>query len=197
MQNLSDIKDYEKKDLINGERITFDNFFELYVEHVQDGFKRELTENEDRLSFFLSKIEWRYKDYFKAEDRDITRLKMRILSDLKRITDYEKLVKEFPDETGFRRTLNYKKTHNKTRVRDLIKKVNWKNEYQSLLLFLDEFQSLLHEIRFGENKINDSDYDFLKIANYGHYKTHKIKSLRDNKRELEYIQYYLGKREKL
>lgn len=190
VKSEAEIPEWKKKDYIEGVEILHENFLDLVIEHVSEnsveGKKRDLTENEDKLDYYVSRCKENNIRYFKSCAEDIHTVQYKIISDyteLKRTEQY-RATEELNDNMTRYKSKITKYTNKVNRsVETLVSDVNQKRQYTEALLFYQELSDLFDEIRFGH--VTDYDSDYLKIAGYGHYRNRKIEGMYKTDRKSE------------
>lgn len=192
------MKDWEKRDYINGVKITTDNLFDLIQQYVDenniDGKKRDLNENEDKLHLFLFGWESNLKTSFKNTQGDIHTNQLEIVSNYthKIETEQYRASEELNNQMKrFKSKVTRYTNKIKTSVYYLINQVNRQRTITEELLFLQHVIDIFDEIRYGH--VLDSDYEYLKIAGYGVYRNKRIDSnyKRDSSFQLKRIHQIL------
>lgn len=173
-----EIQEWEKKDYINGVRIGYDNLFDLIVEHVEDYqlcSKRDLTENEDKLQFFLFRVTDRVEGAFNRLEIKIHSSYYQIRKYYIRIIETEQHKSQFElnnNLTKYKRQLTLNTNGFKSSVEELIKQIKSKREYQEELFFLQELNDIFDEIKYGHKIQNSMNY--VKLAGYGTFRDKPI-----------------------
>ncbi len=194
VKSEAEIPEWKKQDYIEGVEILHENFLELVIEHVSDnsveGKKRDLTENEKKLDYYVSRCKENHTRYFKSCEEDIHKVQYKIISDyteLKRIEQYRATQELNDNMTQYKKEITRYSNKVKQSVVNLISDVNQKRQYTEALLFYQELSDLFDEIQFGH--VTDYDSDYLRIAGYGHYRTRRVEGsyTTDHKSEIARI----------
>jgi len=193
VKSEAEIREWEKNDYVNGIKINFDSLFYLINEHVQNyvqGEKRDLTENEKKLSQFTFWCLDRVKIGFKNLETSIWKSQYEIVRHYTEqiTTKQNKATFEINDNmTQYKKDLTRSTNKLNRSVKDLIEVVNSKRQYTEELLFLQEVNDIFDEIQFGH--VTDYDDTFTKIAGFGYYRNRKVESRysRDRKTEVARI----------
>ncbi len=193
VKSEAEIREWEKNDYVNGIKIDFDSLFYLINEHVQNyvqGEKRDFTENEKKIDYFVCGCLDNVKIGFKNLETSIWKSQHEILSHYtEQITTKQNLATfEINDNmTQYKKELTRSTNKLNRSIKDLIEVVNSKRQYTEELLFLQEVNDIFDEIQFGH--VMDYDTEYLKIAGFGYYRNKRIESrfTRDTKTQVARI----------
>lgn len=187
---MTEIPEWEKDNYIQGVKITTDNLFDFILEHVSENnipeVKRDLTENEKKLDYYVSGWMDNLKRGFKNLESDISIEQYKIISlytELKETEQYRASEELNNQMTRYKRKITRITNKLNLTVKFLIDYVKRKSYYTEELLFLQELNDLFDEIRFGH--VSDYDYDYIKIAGFGYYRNKRIESKYPTNRKSE------------
>jgi len=178
VKSEGEIPEHRKDDYINGISI-HQNFLDLFIEHVSENNegkikKRDLTENERKLSYYIMNCTDNFSRGFNNITRDIHKYQHEIISEYTKLLEVKqyRASEELNEQlTRYKRNVTRHANKVKHAVENLVFVVNEKRQYTEALLFYQEVNDIFDEIKFGH--VTDYDSDYLKIAGYGHYRNDK------------------------